>query len=465
MPLCEDRLVCTDPRHLYDETGRRQIAAALHPWLTRHVATPFELLHRPDLVERLTSSGAELQHAIQKVAVPVALAQKAGVHELIRTLHKVVDQATARLLRDHATGVLPKVDAETFSDACRTLRDAPDGGFLLAAGVADHMACAETMDGKALCLLDLWKAAPSEGAARIFAEETLEQPLGEILESQVGISAMAGRKLERGELVLTLLQLTHGAVVEAVVQRFPAWNTHAPPPSDLGLALAAVFSGGDFSGLRQKLSQRILAEVAQPGRLRPGDARGEVELTRILAVLLTAASNSALPEEQVREAIIERMRRLVEPPFVTTLLSDQESVRGEMGALLDLFECLVGDANRVRGLRILEEKATSERFAAELLDPSNDPEKLIHELALIHRRIARTGAGVAGAQRLQQFIGELAGRIDRRHAVTKGLANALMPRPRKLELLARMVDGQSAPPGPVAEQAAAFLKALNSDRT
>ena len=30
----------------------------------------YELLHRPDLAEKLEASGVELQHAIQKVAVP-----------------------------------------------------------------------------------------------------------------------------------------------------------------------------------------------------------------------------------------------------------------------------------------------------------------------------------------------------------------------------------------------------------
>ena len=50
----------------------------------RAQVTPFELMHRPDLAEVLEASGVELQHAVQKVAVPQSQATGQGVHELIR---------------------------------------------------------------------------------------------------------------------------------------------------------------------------------------------------------------------------------------------------------------------------------------------------------------------------------------------------------------------------------------------
>ena len=66
----EDRPNCLGPQDLYAPHARELIGRVLEDWLGRNGVTAFELLHRPDLVERLEASGVELQHAIQKVAIP-----------------------------------------------------------------------------------------------------------------------------------------------------------------------------------------------------------------------------------------------------------------------------------------------------------------------------------------------------------------------------------------------------------
>ena len=58
-------MVCTAPPDLYAPHARELIGRVLEDWLGRNRITPFELLHRADLVEMLEASGLELQHAIQ----------------------------------------------------------------------------------------------------------------------------------------------------------------------------------------------------------------------------------------------------------------------------------------------------------------------------------------------------------------------------------------------------------------
>ena len=48
---------CTGPMDLYAPQARALIARVLEDWLARQGATTFELLHRPDLAERLEASG------------------------------------------------------------------------------------------------------------------------------------------------------------------------------------------------------------------------------------------------------------------------------------------------------------------------------------------------------------------------------------------------------------------------
>ncbi|HEY0648221.1 MAG TPA: hypothetical protein VGD44_10070, partial [Phenylobacterium sp.] len=83
-PKEEPQPLCVTPQDLYTLHARERIGRLLEGWLERNNATPFELLHRPDLVEKLEASGIDLQHAIQKIAVPEAHARDMSVHELIR---------------------------------------------------------------------------------------------------------------------------------------------------------------------------------------------------------------------------------------------------------------------------------------------------------------------------------------------------------------------------------------------
>jgi ribosome-interacting GTPase 1 len=58
-------------------------------------------------VEKLEASGIELQHAIQKIAIPEAQARGIGVHEIIRSFQTLAERAIERLMKDHRKGLLP----------------------------------------------------------------------------------------------------------------------------------------------------------------------------------------------------------------------------------------------------------------------------------------------------------------------------------------------------------------------
>src|SRR5262245_54108595 len=66
-PQAEVQALCVTPQDLYTLHARERIGRLLEAWLERNNATAFELLHRPDLVEKLEASGTDLQHAIQKI--------------------------------------------------------------------------------------------------------------------------------------------------------------------------------------------------------------------------------------------------------------------------------------------------------------------------------------------------------------------------------------------------------------
>ena len=103
---------CATPQDLYTPLARELVGRVLEDWLARNRVTAFELLHRPDLVEKLEASGVELQHAVQKVAVPESQASGQPVHEVIRHYQRLIEQASQRVLKAGRGGAYHVLSAQ-----------------------------------------------------------------------------------------------------------------------------------------------------------------------------------------------------------------------------------------------------------------------------------------------------------------------------------------------------------------
>ena len=190
--------LCVSPHDLYSLHARDRIGRLLEGWLARARATPFELLHRADLIEKLEATGLELQHAIQKVAIPEAQARGKTVHHVIRDFQKLVQATIDRVMRDDRKGRFHDFETENFAAAAERLVGHPDQQYRLGGGVAKAMSTGASWSGKVNRLLDLADQAPREPAARALAFHVLEQPLTEILGARAGIMELLGVHLDLG---------------------------------------------------------------------------------------------------------------------------------------------------------------------------------------------------------------------------------------------------------------------------
>ena len=144
-PAAEDREpLCVVPTDLYSLHARDRIGRLLENWLTRNRATPFELLHRADLVEKLEAAGNDLQHAVQKIAVPEAQARGIGVHELIRSFQSLIERAINRVLGDAKKERFPDLDKASFAAAAEHVASDAEAAYLLGGAVAVRLAPAQT---------------------------------------------------------------------------------------------------------------------------------------------------------------------------------------------------------------------------------------------------------------------------------------------------------------------------------
>lgn len=458
--------LCLAPQDLYTLHARERIGRLLEGFLERKGATPFELLHRADLVEELEASGTDLQHAIQKLAIPEAQARGLTVHDLIRTLQSLVERAIERLLKDARKGEMPNLDKEGFARAAERVAQHPERAYLLGAGVAVSIAPARSWTEKITRLLDLADAAPLAGPPRALALAVIEQPLAEILGSKSGLDDILGKELDLGARLASMIRLAACEPVEALMGVEASVARMMPPLSAPAQRLARWLATEDFGTVRLAIAKRVVRDLTGPRRLRPGDTEGEIAVMRALAMALTCAAGTMLTLDDVQEAFTTRSRMLVTGDFVETYLGTNRTSRQEVEALMWLVENVIGAANKRQAGRYLSANVSAMRFEKEFRLGPDSPGVKLEVLAKLQKQAARSGLTAEDYGPIQGKIGEVGGLVEADSKVVAIVAKSAQGPVHRLMVLLRMATGDTAPTGPTADRARVeALKLVRRDDT
>ncbi len=456
--------LCVTPSDLYTSHARDRIGRLLEGWLQRQKATPFELLHRPDLAERLDASGTDLQHAIQKIAVPEAQARGLSVHELIRTFQALAQRTIDRILKDRRRGALPDFAKEGFAAAAERLVDDPERSYLLGAGVAASIAQTRDWEAKVGRLLDLADAASTREPARALSFHVIEQPLSEILESNAGLVDLLGASLDLGSRLAAMTRLAAHGVVDKLIAAEPSVARIMPPLVGAAVRLADWMEKPPFANARVAVAKRVLAELNGPRRLRPSSPVDEIELLRALAMALTAAAGDLLPPEDVQAAFVNRSKMLVTGEFVDAYLGHNASPREEVEALIRLVENVIGGANKRQAARWLSTAVHALKLEKDMRFGPDSPAVRLSALAALQKAMGRCGLVPEDLAPLSAKLGELGGQIEADSKLCAALVAAHAPVFHRLTMLLKLATGDAAPLGPAADRARlAALKLLKSD--
>ena len=450
----EDRdPLCVQPADLYTAHARDRIGRLLEGWLSRHKATPFELLHRPDLVEKLEASGTDLQHALQKIAIPEAEARGQSVHEVMRHFHGLVERTIANLMKAFKKGTLPDLDKEGFAKAAERLVADPDRAFLLGAGVAASIAPATNWSDKIARLLDLADAAPAEPRARVAALQAIETPLAEIIGSRAGMADLLDTKDDLGATLAAMTRLTGGTAVEALIRIEPSVRACMPELSGTARRLGEWLAGDNFPSVRKAIAQRVLTELNGVRRLKPNDAEAEIEFLRSLAMGLTAAAGRILQGEDIQVAFTTRSKTLLNGDFIEALLGRDRSAHEEIKMLIRLAENVMGAVNKRNASRWLNANISAMRFEKEMRQGPDSPVAKLSHLAMLQRSLTRSGLVREDYEPLCAKLGEIGALIEADTRLLTMLVRAPAPLPHRLQLLAKLAMGEAGPTGPVADKA------------
>jgi hypothetical protein len=445
--------LCVSPQDLYTVHARDLICRLLDGWLKRERATSFELLHRQDLIEKIDASGMDLQHAIQKLAIPEAQDRGIGVHEVIRHYQALTETAIKRVMKDYRIGAFPNLADESFANAAERIISHPERAYLLSGAVANALFNARTWGDKVNILLDLADSAPMKPAPRALAFEVLSIPLSEILGGGGGMVELLGPDLDLGGQLAAMTRLAAADTVDALAAVEPTVARLMPVLEGPAARLANWLEGGKFDGVRAALGQRVLREMLTPRRLRPTDAAEEIKLLRVLAMSLTAAAGKLLPLEQVQEAFTERSQMLVRSDFIEDYLAGDKSAMQEVEALIWLAENVTGAANKRAASRWVGANIGAMRFERDLRAAPDSPASKLAALANVQRMVARVGFVPEELAPIAEKIGDIGSLVESDAKLVSLVAKANAPTVHRLTVLLRLANGEAAPIGPVSERA------------
>ncbi|RZJ04013.1 MAG: hypothetical protein EON89_09510 [Brevundimonas sp.] len=448
---------CNGPQDFYTPQARELIGRVLEDWLARQGVTAFELLHRPDLAEKLEASGVELQHAIQKVAVPESQAVGQPVHDLVRHYQKLADKALERVIAAGRRGQFPDLQDHSLADLAHRLAGQPDRAFIMGGVISGALTGIRGGRARLDRLMDLAERAPMDGPPRAMVLVPIEQLLCEMLAARTNLTDILGPALDQGASLAAVVRMVAPNEIAALIRQDARMALQMPnvdgPAARLGVRLEA----GEFPLLAAALARMVLRELMSPRRLRPNDAAGEIDILRTLAMALTVTAGRLLTLEEVQNAFNERSKAIVTADFVAAYAKTCTTVLCEAEALTRLCENVTGTANKRSAARWLSACVGSLRFETEMRANAvgQTAAQKLGVLATLQRSVHACGLTERDDELISAAIGTVGGAVETEAKIVLMLARSPAPLPQKLSVLLRMAAGETAPMGPAADRAKA----------
>ncbi|RZJ05238.1 MAG: hypothetical protein EON89_04885 [Brevundimonas sp.] len=447
---------CGTPLDLYAPMSRELIGRVLEDWLNRQGVTAFELLHRPDMAERLDASGVELQHAIQKVAVPESQAVGQPVHDLVRHYQKLAEKAVERVVAAGRKDLFPSLEHRTVADLAHRLSGKSERAFVMGGIVCGALVGMRSCRAKLEKLMDIAEGAPIDGPPHALVMVPIEQLLCELLSARTNLADVLGPALDQGASLAAVVRMVAPREVELLIRADPRIALQVPVVDGPAARLGQRIQNGEFPLLASSLARMVLRELMSPRRLRPSDAAGEIDILRVLATALTATSGRLLTFEEVQTAFSERSKSLITADFVAAYVGDCKTVLCEAEALARLCENVTGVANKRSAARWLSACVGSLRFETEMRSsPAHTPAQKLGILAALQKSARVCDLSEHDEAEIANTVGVVGGAVETEARLIAVIARSPAPVLQKLNVLLRLAAGETAPLGPVADRAKA----------
>lgn len=328
----EATIPCLTPADLEGPAARDTIRRTLSPWLERYGICPMELLHRPDMVERLDSSDTDLQHAIQKFAITRAAGSDASVHAYVRIINDLVQKAIESARKDGRKPPSKVVIKDLAEDIVS--REGPPKP--LNRSIAYKLEGCSDLPSKVEHLIAILDDRPDHEDACELIESQIDIFMAELLSFERGMKALLGSAENAGEEVCRLTAIYEGKPTSADLVDAP----------EAARKLAQKVKTGTLPSTHNEIATRILSALRSPTRLKPRSVMEEIQLARQLAQRLIAASGPNLHPDSLVEAFTHRSARLLSPESIDEAMKGADNPADQIERLLAMEDNLVGESNK-----------------------------------------------------------------------------------------------------------------------
>lgn len=448
---------CNSPQDLYTASAREKIARLLEDWLRRQKVTAFELLHRPDLAQKLDDSGNELQHALQKISVAESQDTGQDLHELMRRWQALAERSVNRLIQDGKKKLFPDFDGD-FAIVAERLKDHPEKAYVLGGVIAQAMKDDASAAAKLRRLLGFARAA-LKSQAHAWTLPVIEAPVVELFAQKTTISDILGEDADLGAILAAITTLAAGPAVEQLSLRDAGVAKLLPPLDGLLGGFGQLIAAGALPHLAMHLPRRLMVDLKGPRRLRPEDPKGEIEILRALALCLSSTGSDG-QRDDVHEAFSERSRMLVSADFVESLTRTATSPCDEIETLIWLGENVIGAANKRQAARWLLASLGALKLERVLRDPARPAPQRLAWLAHMQKRVIAAHFPEKDSEDVNAKLGQIGGLVEGDVHLIVNIGRSQMPVMQKLQVLLNIAAGQSAPTGPVSDAARAEVMKL-----
>ena len=458
--------VCTGPHDLYSALAREKISRLLEDWLKLQSVTAFELLHRPDLAERLEASGSELLHVVQKLAVPESHETGQDLHDLMRRWSGLIDKACTRLIQDGRKNSFPSLTPESCAALVDSLHDHPERAYIFGGALSAKLKAERRPAAKLEILLiyagliNAWLDVHPE---REWALQVIEVPVVELFAARGSLNDVLGEDTDLGGAMTIMTRLAAGREVDLIARTDARVARLIPPVTGVLGGYQDLILNNRLPHLSYHISKRLMQELKSPRRLRPSDPMGEIEILRVLALCLIAAGRDESQREDITEAFADRSRKLVSADFVTSLLETAETPAEEVDRLIWLCENMVGTANKRQAARWLSQIVSGAKFERHMRENQSSAAQRLLALAQMQGRINAAALVDRDGEEIAHKLGLIGNQIAIDVKLLAHIQRGLGSPMQKFSMLLSFAAGQSAPFGPLSEQAKAEVMRMMRD--
>ncbi|MBA4801595.1 MULTISPECIES: hypothetical protein [Euryhalocaulis] len=437
---------CSLAEDLWTVHSRRTIARVLEEWLARETVLTLELMHRPDLAEKLESAGTTVQHAIQKTAIAQAQEYDSSVQHFVKRLNELSEKAFSRVVEDGRQGRLPKVSGagEVAALAARLVKAS---SYRRCALIASGIKGAKGWAGKLTALLDIADQLTEPEVA-----EALYPDIDDFLTELLSVNAAADSLAQDPEDL--------GDILDALVDVITTKPAHPDNLTAGARRLSKYFAAKEFPGARAALARRVLDDLCRPVRLKPDDVWGEVKLSRALADRLIALAGADFPVERTAEAFIYRSGRMVAPEVIEEALATADTAVDALDRLMRLETAIAGAPTKRKLAAYIRGRLGSHQTEAEFVRGPGKPMERLAQLTALQRKAFNSGFCDEDRDEITDQLDRLGMGILETSKLIAALEKRDAPALEKAESLLRLATRNVLPQGRCQAEASARAQAL-----